>query len=139
MREGKKELPPGPSTAGEFPGIAAPSLVYFFLVLAAHKDRFTLAHTAAHSDFNHYWFFLFPLFAFLTCSLQPTSSFSFVNPSYASPLHLHTHRNTERNLFASGTFCLFPSTTYRHLFATFSIFPRITQRNLFATFRLFHS
>lgn len=58
-------------------------LVHFFPMLAAHKDSFTLAHTA-HSNFNHYWCFLFPCFALLTCSLQPTS-FSLINTSYASP------------------------------------------------------
>lgn len=48
---------------------AQTDLVSFFPMLAAHKDSFTLAHTA-HSNFNHYWCFLFPCFALLTCSLH---------------------------------------------------------------------
>lgn len=65
-------------------------------MLAAHKESFILIHNA-HSNFNHYWFFLFPRFALLTCSLQPTS-FSFINTSFVSPF-TYTPTEAQREIY----------------------------------------
>lgn len=135
MRKVKWEREKGtaPRTAEEFHGIAAPGLVHFFPMLAAHKDSFTLAHTA-HSNFNHCWCFLFPCFALLTCSLQPTS-FSLINTSYASPftytriephieiylLHFSYFLESHREIYLLHFAYFWES--YKNLFATFCLFP----------------